>query len=70
MRGLIGGDLLIALNRIPHVGEVAPSDGTVELYSTSLKAEQTTSLSLRLHVSGCRSRRAMDRTRDPSKSLS
>ncbi len=30
MRGLIGGDLLIALNRIPDVGEVAPSGGTVE----------------------------------------
>ena len=30
MRGLIGGDLLIALNRIPDVGEVALSDGIVE----------------------------------------
>ena len=30
MRGPIGGDLLIALNRIPDVGEVALSDGIVE----------------------------------------
>src|SRR6187431_2225837 len=30
MRGPIGGDLLIALNPIPDVGEVALSDGIVE----------------------------------------